>query len=69
MFPLFILDQVNEEVDGAVEGCQKVTQTGDQLDPIRPVLNLKRLFSALGQSGNVMLSIIPRQKFSFLFKF
>ena len=41
MFPLFIFDQVNEEIDGAVEGCQKVTEAGDQVNPVWPVINLQ----------------------------
>ena len=40
MFPLFIFDQINEEVDGAVECCQKVAETRDQMNPVWPVINL-----------------------------
>ena len=51
MFPLFIFDQVDEEVDRTVESGQEVAQAGEQLDPVREVINLKnmeiRFFSRL----------------------
>ena len=55
VFPLFIFDQVNEEVDGAVEGCHKVTQTGDQLNPVWPVINLTKYINCFHLSRSVSL--------------
>ena len=33
---LFVFDPVDEEVDGTVEGGEKMTQTGDKLHPVWP---------------------------------
>ena len=40
VYSLFVFDPVNEEVDGTVEGGQKMTQTGDKLHPVWPEFSL-----------------------------